>query len=226
MKDFQIELQTTADGSTTLYRPDMDEHYHSVKGALTESQHIFIDCGLRHLAKDSLRVLEIGFGSGLNALLSALQSDIRQHYHTLELYPLSKEIIDSTDYHKAVDNPQAPTLFAAIHAAEWNKAVRITPSFTLEKAECDYTDPATLFPQGIDVVYFDAFAPEKQPEMWAEEPLRRIFDAMNPGGVLTTYCAKGEIRRRLQSIGFVVERLAGPPGGKREILRATKPVIV
>lgn len=106
MKDFQIELQTTADGSTTLYRPDMDEHYHSVKGALTESQHIFIDCGLRHLAKDSLRVLEIGFGTGLNALLSALQSDIRQHYHTLELYPLPKEIIDSTDYHMPSITPK------------------------------------------------------------------------------------------------------------------------
>ena len=219
------EIEITADGSATIYVPHLDEHYHSVKGALTESLHIFRDCAFMHATSTDapLRVLEIGFGTGLNALLSALQSDISQHYHTLELYPLSKEIIDSTDYHKAVDNDQAPTLFAAIHSAEWNKAVAITPSFTLEKIECDYTDPSTSFPQGIDVVYFDAFAPEKQPEMWAEGPLRRIYDAMNPGGVLTTYCAKGEIRRRLQSIGFVVERLAGPPGGKREILRATKP---
>ena len=219
------EIEITADGSATIYVPHLDEHYHSVKGALTESLHIFRDCAFMHATSTDapLRVLEIGFGTGLNALLSALQSDISQHYHTLELYPLSKEIIDSTDYHKAVDNDQAPTLFAAIHSAEWNKAIAITPSFTLEKIECDYTDPSTSFPQGIDVVYFDAFAPEKQPEMWAEGPLRRIYDAMNPGGVLTTYCAKGEIRRRLQSIGFVVERLAGPPGGKREILRATKP---
>lgn len=223
MKEFKIELQTTADGSTTLYRPDMDEHYHSVKGALTESQHIFIDCGLRHISKSSLRVLEIGFGTGLNALLSAMQTDIYQHYYTLELYPLPKEIVDSTDYHKAVDNDQASKLFTSIHSAEWNKAVKITSSFTLQKIECDYTDSSTMFPQDIDVVYFDAFAPEKQPEMWTEEHLRRIFDAMNKGGILTTYCAKGEIRRRLQSIGFTVERLAGPPGGKREILRATKP---
>lgn len=221
----QVEIQTTADGSPTLYRPDMDEHYHSVKGALTESQHIFIDCAMKHCDKDRIRILEIGFGTGLNALLSATQCKCPTEYFSLELYPLDIEIIRKAGYCDMFNNPDFKEIFLALHNTPWDNPAEITPSFTLNKIQCDFTNPSTILPSEIDVVYFDAFAPEKQPEMWDEALLKRIFDCMAEGGILTTYCAKGEIRRRLQSIGFIVERLAGPPGGKREILRATKQTI-
>ena len=217
----KIEVQTTADGSATLYRPDLDEHYHSVKGALTEGRHIFINCGLLHHPKDSVKVLEIGFGTGLNAILTALETSKTVEFNTLELYPLSPEIIEQANY-AAILPPEAAPLYKAIHAAEWNTLTRISDNFSINKILCDFTSSDTEIPQGIDVVYFDAFAPEKQPEMWNAEVLQRVYNAMNPGGILTTYCAKGEIRRRLQSVGFTVERLPGPPNGKREILRATK----
>ena len=213
----KLEIEITNDGSATIYLPEMDEHYHSIKGALTESEHIFRDCALLHSGKKNLRVLEIGFGTGLNAFVSAQVKDIEIEYFTLEKFPLSLDIIKST---KLGDNDT--TLFNALHEAEWNKAVKINDTFILNKIECDFTDCAVKLPTGIDVVYFDAFAPEKQPEMWSEECFQRIYDTMNSNGILTTYCAKGEVRRRLQSIGFKVERIAGPIGGKREILRAIK----
>lgn len=220
-----LEFHATADGSATLYRPDLDEHYHSVKGAMTESRHIFIDSALRYYIPQSMpvNILEIGFGTGLNALLSAMQSDIQIIYHSLELYPLSTDIILNTGYHKLLAGENVKQLFLDLHNAEWQTSVEITHSFRLHKIKCDLTNPNTELPQNIDIVYFDAFAPDKQPEMWSVEVLQRIFDAMKSGAVMTTYCAKGEIRRRLQSIGFIVERIPGPPGGKREILRASKP---
>ncbi len=220
-----LEFHATADGSATLYRPDLDEHYHSVKGAMTESRHIFIDSALRHYIPQSMpvNILEIGFGTGLNALLSAMQSDIQIIYHSLELYPLSTDIILNTGYHKLLAGENVKQLFLDLHNAEWQTSVEITPSFRLHKIKCDLTNPNAELPQNIDIVYFDAFAPDKQPEMWSVEVLQRIFDAMKSGAIMTTYCAKGEIRRRLQSIGFIVERIPGPPGGKREILRASKP---
>lgn len=218
----ELEIQSTADGSVTLYRPDIDEHYHSVKGAITESQHIFIDCGLLHHKSQAINLLEIGFGTGLNALLTAVSDKKIVHYNTLELYPLPAEIIAATDYSDKIDSPDAQHIYQALHAAEWNEPAKITDRFTIHKIKCDLTDESLMLPNGIDIVYFDAFAPEKQQEMWSLEIFQRIYNAMNPNGILTTYCAKGIIRRRLQEVGFIVERLAGPPGGKREILRATK----
>lgn len=220
-----LEFHATADGSATLYRPDLDEHYHSVKGAITESRHIFIDSALRHCIPQCkpVNILEIGFGTGLNALLSAMQSDIQIVYHSLELYPLPTDIILDTGYHNLLAGENVKQLFLDLHNAEWQMSVDITPSFRLHKIKCDLTNLNTELPQNIDIVYFDAFAPDKQPEMWSVEVLQRIFDVMKSGAVMTTYCAKGEIRRRLQSIGFIVERIPGPPGGKREILRASKP---
>lgn len=217
-----IEIQTTADGSPTLYLPDLDEHYHSVKGALTESQHIFINCGMKHCDKEQIRILEIGFGTGLNALLSATQCSKPTDYFSLELFPLSMDIIAKAGYIDMFNDFDIKQTYFRLHEATWDSAVKITDMFTLHKLKCDFTSPQTILPTKIDVVYFDAFAPEKQPEMWTDRLLSRIYDCMSPGGILTTYCAKGEIRRRLQSVGFNIERLAGPPGGKREILRATK----
>lgn len=219
MNKFDSEIEVTADGSATLYRADIDEHYHSVKGALTESRHVYVDCALRYRAQDdvcsqSLTLLEIGFGTGLNAAMSvgAVEQPVR--YVSLELYPLSQDVVAKMGYDSILPN------INEVNAANWNEVVAINPLFTLEKRITDFL--TCDLPKGIDVVYFDAFAPEKQPEMWSRECFVRIFDAMNPGGVLTTYCAKGAVRRLLQEVGFTVQRIEGPVGGKREILRAIK----
>lgn len=215
-------IERTADGSATIYLPLLDEHYHSIKGAYTESAHIFVDCALRHCPKQEVRVLEIGFGTGLNATLTAsCRCGKKVDYHTVERYPLSPDIMERTGYYGQLD-ATAADLLRKMHAAPWDAPVEITPEFTLHKIGGDLTSADCPLPQGADVVYFDAFAPEKQPEMWDEGIFRRIYSLMTDGGILTTYCAKGEVRRRLQSVGFIVERLPGPPGGKREILRATK----
>ena len=214
-----IVVEPTADGSATLYVEELDEHYHSVKGALTESEHIYRECAFLHRSNGTpMRLLEIGFGTGLNAVVTAMVADADHpvHYISLEKYPVEAQLLTTLGYAKQVDN----TLLQAIHNAEWNKPVAITPYFTLEKRQADYlADP---LPDSIDIVYFDAFAPEKQPEMWSEEAFARLYNALAPQAVLTTYCAKGHIRRLLSSLGLTVERLAGPIGGKREILRATK----
>ena len=214
-----FEVQITDDGSATIFIPEMDEHYHSVKGALTESLHIYRDCAFMYRSDGTrLQLLEVGFGTGLNATVTAMiaDSDHPVHYITLEKYPVSEDVLSTLHYDEIVDK----TLFDAIHRAQWDTPVVITPYFTIEKRRCDYT--CDELPNGIDVVFFDAFAPEKQPNMWTAEAFSRLFDSLNPGAVLTTYCAKGEIRRLLTATGFTVERLAGPVGGKREILRATK----
>lgn len=217
-----MKLEQTADGSYTLYVPELDEHYHSVKGALTESQHIFIDMGLKHTHAPAPRVLEIGFGTGLNAFLSLITADEMDknvHFTTIERYPLSLEIIRQLDYPSIIQRGHEADYFG-LHEAPWEEDVALTPHFTLHKIEGDFT--CYQFPQGYDVIYFDAFAPEKQPEMWEQSLFDSLYKVLNEGGVLTTYCAKGVVRRMLQAAGFTVERLAGPPGGKREILRATK----
>lgn len=212
-------IEQTADGSATLFIPEMDEHYHSVKGARTESQHIFIDMGLNHSPLKSVSILEIGFGTGLNAILT-LEEAVKQQrsisYTSIERYPLSWEVVSELSYS---DNPD----FEKMHTALWNEEAIINPWFALMKVEADANQWINgVKAETIDLVYFDAFAPEKQPEMWSQELFNRIYAAMRSGAILTTYCAKGVIRRMLQASGFMVERLPGPPGGKREILRATK----
>lgn len=215
-----LEIQHTDDGSATLFVPALDEHYHSVKGAYTEALHIYRDCAYRYASERSahrpLRLLEVGFGTGLNAAVTAMAATVEcpVHYITLEKYPVEPRLVDSLGYGAFVEDQ----IFTAIHTAPWEQPTAITPHFTLEKRCCDLL--TTPLPDDIDIVYFDAFAPEKQPEMWSPEVFARIHEAMRPRGVLTTYCAKGAIRRLLQSVGFTVERLAGPVGGKREILRA------
>ena len=217
-----MKLEQTADGSYTLYVPDLDEHYHSVKGALTESQHIFIDMGLKHSSVTAPHILEIGLGTGLNCVLTLLEAKESQrhvYYTGIERYPLNEEIIRKLNYPSIIGKECEEDYFA-IHQAPWEEDVCLSPWFTLHKMEGDFTHYS--FEQKYDIIYFDAFAPEKQPEMWEQSLFDNLYQVLNEGGILTTYCAKGVVRRMLQTAGFKVERLPGPPGGKREILRATK----
>jgi tRNA U34 5-methylaminomethyl-2-thiouridine-forming methyltransferase MnmC len=215
-------IEEKADGTSTIYLPELDEHYHSIKGALVESRHIYRDCAFMQRLKASLinevSLLEIGFGTGLNAVVTAMSKPENVHmtYTSLELYPITAEQVAALGYGKFTDEE----LYNAIHAAPWNEPAEICAGFTLQKIHDNFLTMA--LPGKYDVVYFDAFAPEKQPEMWSQEALQRVYDAMNPGGILSTYCAKGAIRRLLAEVGFRVTRTPGPPAGKREILVCEK----
>jgi tRNA U34 5-methylaminomethyl-2-thiouridine-forming methyltransferase MnmC len=222
---------TTEDGSFTLKSKYKDECYHSVKGAMTESMHIYIQCGLLDRVQRlndkkptaPINVLEIGFGTGLNAFLALVEAHKKVlpiHYTSLELYPLTLEEAQMLNYDEWVD-ARYHAVYQDLLSSSWNQPVALNATFTLEKIEADvltYDYPSAVY----DVVFFDAFSPESQPELWTEKFFQKLYDAMNFGGIFVTYCAKGVVRRSLQNIGFVVERLPGPPNGKREILRATK----
>ena len=219
--DNELVLKTTADGSSTLYVPNLDEHYHSMNGAVEESKHVYIEAGLNHYIRSSkgkckeIQALEFGFGAGLNALLTALEAEKQQVkicYTALEKYPLTQEITSRLNY-STFDQ----SLFQQIHQSEWGSTAAITPYFDLQKLAIDFA--AFDFPSLYDVVYYDAFAPDKQPEVWSQELFAKLFSAMNRGGVVTTYCAKGNVRRMMQQAGFRVERIPGA-SGKREMLRA------
>ena len=219
----KITIEKTADGSPTLYREDIDEHYHSVKGAVAESVHVYLETGWRKASKlsSNVKVFEVGFGTGMNAAVTAtaaMESRIPTEYFSVERYPLPKE---TTDIIAATLDEKYRDSFERVNESPWEELYQINPYFSLQKMEADLL--TMEIPKEIDAVYFDAFAPEKQPEMWNETIFQKIYDAMKPGAVLTTYCAKGSIRRMLQQTGFLTERLPGPPGGKREILRVTKP---
>ena len=222
----RLILQTTADGSHTFYLPDLDEHYHSVNGAIRESQHVFIEAGWKkRLSRDNrpetLRILEVGFGTGLNAFLTLLEAGSAQQptlFYTIERFPLNDETVQSLNYSHRIA-PERHEDFLALHRAPWNQPVRITPFFILHKLRADCN--ACTLPDAIDLIYFDAFAPDKQPEMWNQPLFDALFRHTAPGGILATYCAKGVVRRMLQAAGYRTERLPGPPG-KREMLRGRK----
>ncbi len=214
-------IQQTEDGSHTLFVPSMDEHYHSVNGALQESKHVFIQAGLHAIHKERIRVLEIGFGTGLNAFLSlqsATISDKKIYYYSVERYPLELELIESLNY-GGYAWPDKKDLFVNLHKACWNQPVEITKDFILHKIEGDSN--SCSLPNEIDLIYFDAFAPDKQPEMWNQRIFDSLYEHAAPGAVIVTYCAKGDVRRSLQAAGFSMERLPGPPG-KRHMLRGVK----
>lgn len=217
------ELVTTGDGSDTVYISDPGEHYHSVFGAVQESMHIFIEAGLRQCRDASLNVFEVGFGTGLNAFLTEMEvSRTRQftRYITTEKYPLPSEIWSRLNYPGFIQGSDAD-LFRKIQQAPWNEEVRITDYFSLLKLTSDlllFDYSGTPF---FDLVYFDAFSPEKQPELWNTSVFRQLADHCNEGAKIVTYCAKGAVRRSLRDAGFIPERIAGPPG-KREMLRGTR----
>ena len=213
----------TGDGSKTLFLPEMDEQYHSVNGARTESEYVFIEKGYLHHPSPKPVIFEVGFGTGLNALLTALQAEKQKRkttFITIEKYPLKKELLDELDYGKLISE-EASLLFSKIHSAPWEKKVQISKCFELLKIEGDLSDFAFSGLEKPDVIYFDAFGPDKQPGMWTTAIFTRIFEASNQDAVFVTYSAKGQIRRQLRDCGYFMERLPGPPG-KRQMLRGTK----
>ncbi|MBV9960689.1 MAG: tRNA (5-methylaminomethyl-2-thiouridine)(34)-methyltransferase MnmD [Parafilimonas sp.] len=223
-------LHITEDGSHTIADEALNVTYHSKHGAIQESRHVFINAGLnyflqQHLNNKQVCVFEMGFGTGLNALLTlqqAIQLNQKIIYQTIEPYPLSAEAYLRLNYASLIDN-ELQQNFTAMHTCEWNKPVSIHPLFSLQKIITTLQQFITA--QQFDVIYFDAFDPNAQPELWTIEIFKKMFDHMlHSNGVLTTYCSKGIVRRALQFVGFTVEKLKGPKG-KREIVRAVKTLI-
>ena len=209
------ELLKTADGSFTLFIPEVEETYHSAHGAVQESMHVFIENGLKACDKEVIRILEVGLGTGLNAMLTLQHATKKIDYCALEPYPLSKEILNELS---TSGSDQLEMKFHVSKPGEW---ISIHEQFSFAKMEVGLEEFSSE--EKFDVIYYDAFGPRVEPGLWTLERMQQCFDLLNEGGIFVTYCAKGEVRRNLQAAGFVVERLAGPPG-KREMLRAVKPL--
>lgn len=217
-----LKIITTHDGSHSLLNEQLNETYHSVHGAVQESLHVFIKHGLdfvsKNLNKSTIHILEVGFGTGLNALLTLQRVDVDNlaiHYTTLEAFPVEENIWSMLNYAESSDSKAQ---FEKLHRAEWNEWESILPNFQLRKLHTTL-EQVVLEMNHYDLIYFDAFAPNKQPEMWELPMLQKIAGAMKAGGLFVTYCAKGQLKRDLQSLGLTIETLTGPPG-KREMVRA------
>jgi tRNA U34 5-methylaminomethyl-2-thiouridine-forming methyltransferase MnmC len=225
----KVEVRVTADGSATLFVPALDEQYHSRHGARQESAHVFIRHGVMPLLQARagvarpLRILEIGLGTGLNALSTLEASQAAGafiDYDGLETYPLPPAVVAALQPEWDQRGTPLRELFAALHAAPWGSPVALLPGFQLRKLH-QALEKAALPPNHYDLIYFDAFAPEKQPELWTEAIFAQLYAAAAPGAVLVSYCAQGQFRRNLRAAGWHTEKLPGPPG-KREMTRAVK----
>lgn len=213
----------TGDGSKTLYLPEMDEQYHSVKGALTESEYVFIEKGYLYHPSKMPVVFEVGFGTGLNCLLTALQAEKLKRkttYIAIEKFPVEKELLAALGYGRLISE-EAREVYKKIHGCPWDVKAEITPNFSLLKIKGDLPTHDLTGLEKCDVVYFDAFGPDKQPAMWTPAIFRKIYPLCSNGAVFVTYSAKGEVRRQLAACSFEMERLPGPPG-KKQMLRGTK----
>jgi len=219
----KFSIIKTDDGSDTLFVKELDEHYHSTFGAIQESLHVFIKTGLNVKDESPLTIFEVGFGTGLNAFLTfldTLKSGQIIQYITIEKYPISRNMWELLNYPELLSKDHTE-IFRAIHLSPWNEKVNITENFALTKITGDMTSfDFDLLPV-FDLIYFDAFSPEKQPELWETRIFEKLYANTAPFGKLVTYCSKGAVRRSLQKSGYITERLPGPPG-KREILRAKK----
>ena len=220
-----LRIVETKDGLHSLYVSELDEHYHSTHGALQEARHVFIGAGLMHVAqtKKEISILEIGFGTGLNAFLTglyALENTVKVSYTGLELYPVPTGMAVKLNYCSVIGVPEKETEFERLHQGEWGREQEINPYFLLTKIKQSVFDFEAN--EQFDLIYFDAFGYRAQEEMWGQQVFDKMHVALKPGGVLVTYSSKGEVRRRMQQSGFTVEKLAGP-AGKREMVRAYKP---
>ncbi len=220
------EVVITGDGSSTIHLPEWDEQYHSKHGAIQEAYHVFIKHGLQHVydfgETNNLAILEIGFGTGLNAFITLLEADklkLSIDYFGVEAYPVAMDEIKQLNYPKQLQVSKNEELFKKLHVVGWNESNEISKNFSLTKQNRFFSEinEKTMY----NLIYFDAFGARVQPELWTEKIFQKMFDALIDGGVLVTYAAKGSVRRAMQAVGFKVEKLPGPPG-KREMLRATK----
>jgi tRNA U34 5-methylaminomethyl-2-thiouridine-forming methyltransferase MnmC len=221
----QRNLIVTKDGSHSVAIPELKVSYHSVYGAIQESLHVFIESGLKywfeqHRAASRCVIFEMGFGTGLNALLSILEANRLQRkvmYETVEAFPLEDSITKHLNYCEALAEVSWQPVFEALHSGEWNKVLQITDLFSFKKIKAALADYTPGEP--INIIYYDAFAPAAQPELWTKEVFEQLLHMLAPDGMLVTYCSKGDVRRALLAAGFSVEKIPGPPG-KREMIRA------
>lgn len=218
------EIIITADGSNTVAIPEMNVTYHSHHGAIQESVHVFIEAGLRYISgrlerRDTLRIFEMGFGTGLNAFLTAIEvkkTKTNIHYTAVETAPLSLQEAGKLNYTQVLSYEE---LFQQLHQCNWNAEVQLSDCFSITKL---HTDLAAFQSFHLyHLIFYDAFAPSAQPELWTQEVFEKLFAMLEPNGVLVTYCSKSDVRRAMQAAGFMVEKLPGPKG-KREMVRATQ----
>lgn len=218
------EIVKTRDGSNTIFVPEFDETYHSTHGAIQESFHVFIRSGLKFKTElNDINVLEVGFGTGLNALLSFINSEKTNKnikYTSIEAYPLKWDLLSKLNYIDLIFNGKYSATYKKIHTCDWESFYILSSFFTLRKQNVKLQDVS--FDNEFDVIYFDAFAPRVQPELWTDQIFTSMYKALKPGGVLVTYCAKGSVKRALKYVGFELQSIPGPPG-KREMSRAVKP---
>lgn len=220
-----MKMVITEDGSHTLFVEELNEHYHSIFGAIQESNHIFIKTGLNYMKEKAgnINILEIGFGTGLNAILSlkdSLINNLALSYVGLEPFPISIEIANKLNYSTVLDDKQLAASFDQMHHSNWNMEIELAPDFIFKKIKESIQD-VTLTENHFNLVYFDAFAPDVNPELWTTEIFKKIYHSLQMNGVLMSYSVKGSVKRALLAAGFSIEKLPGPKG-KREILRATK----
>ena len=219
------KIITTADGSKTIQIEEWNEQYHSVHGAINEANHVYIKHGLLFCFEESddnnISILEMGFGTGLNTFLTLLEAEKRKlniNYIGIEAYPVLKEEIEVLNYVELI-SPKHKNQFQRLHDSTWDKTIQISEFFKLKKEQKLFNDINYI--KAFDVIYFDAFGPRVQPELWSEEIFKLMYTALKPNGILVTYSVKGTVKRALRSVGFEVKRLEGPPN-KRHMLRAIK----
>ncbi len=221
----EIKIVASGDGSHTIFHSGLNETYHSMHGAVQESEHVFIKAGLEQLisSKTCIHIFEVGFGTGLNAWLTykaIAGSASKIIYHSIEPYPLSEEIYSQLNYTKDIEDKSLNDFFLKLHTAPWDEEVELNSNFVLKKIKAkleEYKPQEGYF----DLIYYDAFAPSKQAEMWLPENIEKVYNLLTKGGILVTYCARGQFKRDLKAVGFTVETLVGPPG-KKEMTRAEK----
>ena len=218
------EIIKTLDGSTTIHLKEWDECYHSKHGAIQEAKHVFIKNGLSLFENKPVSILEIGFGTGLNAFITFLESTEKKQqidYVGVEAYPVDAKEVLAMNYVTELDALEFENIFEKMHKCEWNKKIEISTDFSLTKRK-QFFDEIDDF-ETFDLIYFDAFGYRVQPELWSTEIFRKMYKSLKPNGVLVTYAARGVVKRSMIEVGFTVEKLAGPPG-KREMFRAFKKV--
>ncbi len=218
------EIIKTLDGSTTIHLQDWDECYHSKHGAIQEAKHVFIKNGLSLFENNPVNILEIGFGTGLNAFITFLESIQKNQiidYVGVEAYPVEADEVLGMNYVTELDALEFENIFEKMHKCDWDKKNEICSSFSLTKRKQFFHEIDDF--ETFDLIYFDAFGYRVQPELWSTEIFRKMYNSLKPNGVLVTYAARGVVKRSMIEVGFTVEKLAGPPG-KREMFRAFKKV--